>query len=73
MSDTDTICDSEVDIVDNIAKFDENWTFLCVADVEADPVCRQLDKLIRKYLKRPDFSQISGQHDPNILRFKTPS
>ena len=47
MSDTDTTCDSEVDIVDNIAEFDENWRFLCVADVEADPVCRRLDKLIR--------------------------
>ena len=67
MSDTDTICDSEIDIVDNIAEFGENWTFLCVADVEADPVCRRLDKLVRKYFKRPDFLQISGQHDPNIL------
>ena len=47
MSDTDTICDSEVDIADSIAEFDENWRFLCVADVEADPVCRRLDKLIR--------------------------
>ena len=45
MSDTDTICDSEVDIADSIAEFDENWRFLCVADVEADPVCRRLDKL----------------------------
>ena len=47
MRDTDTICDSEVDIADSIAEFDENWRFLCVADVEADPVCRRLDKLIR--------------------------
>ena len=47
MSDTDTICDSEVDIVNNIAEFDENWRFLCVADVKADPVYRRLDKLIR--------------------------
>ena len=39
--------DSEVDIVDNIAQFDKNWRLLCVADVEADPVCRRLDKLIR--------------------------
>ena len=46
MSDIDTLCDSEVDIVDNVAEFDENWRFLCVADVEADPVCRRLDKLI---------------------------
>ena len=38
MSDTDTICDSEVDFADNIARFDENWRFLCAADVEADPV-----------------------------------
>ena len=47
MSDTDTISGSEIDIVDNIAEFDENWRFLFVAEVEADPVCRQLDKLIR--------------------------
>ena len=47
MNDSDTIYDPEVDIVDNTAKFDENWRFLCVADVEADPVCRRLDKLIR--------------------------
>ena len=47
MSDTDTICESEVDIVDNIAKFGENWRFLCVADVGTDPVCRRLDKLIK--------------------------
>ena len=31
MSDTDTICDSEVNIVDKIAEFEENWRFLCVA------------------------------------------
>ena len=31
-----------------IAKFDNNWMFLYVADVEADPVGRRLDKLIRK-------------------------
>ena len=37
MSDTDTICDSELDIVE----------FLYVADDETDPVCRRLDKLIR--------------------------
>ena len=48
MSDTDTTCDSEVDIVDNIAVFDKNWRFLCVADVEADHVRRRLDKLIRQ-------------------------
>ena len=30
-----------------IAKFDNNWMFLCVVDVEADPVDRRLDKLIR--------------------------
>ena len=47
MSDTDTICESEVDIVDNIAKFGESWRFLCVADVGTDPVCRRLDKLIK--------------------------
>ena len=41
--------DSEVDIVDNIAEFDKNWRLLCVADVEADPVCRRLDKLIRNW------------------------
>ena len=40
------MCDSEVDIVDNIAELDKNWRFLCVADVEADPVCRRLGKLI---------------------------
>ena len=33
--------------MDNIAEFDESWRFLCVADVEADPVCRRLNKLIR--------------------------
>ena len=71
MNDTDSICDSEVDIMDNIAEFDENWRFLCVADVEVDPVCRRLDKTNQKqkYLKRPDFLQISGQHDTNILRY----
>ena len=37
MSDTDTICDSELDVVE----------FLYVADDETDPVCRRLDKLIR--------------------------
>ena len=47
MNDSDTIYDPEVDIVDNTAKFDKNWRFLCVADVQADPVCRRLDKLIR--------------------------
>ena len=47
MSDTDTICNSEVDIVDNIAQFDKNWRFLCVAHVNTDPVCRRLDELIR--------------------------
>ena len=52
MSDTDTICDSQVDIVDNIAKFDENWRFLCVADVETGPVCRRFDKLIRNGISR---------------------
>ena len=36
MSNTDTMCDSEVDIVDNIAEFDQNWKFLWVADDEAD-------------------------------------
>ena len=47
MSDTDTISGSEVDIVDNIAEFDENWRFLFVAEVKADLVCIRLDKLIR--------------------------
>ena len=47
LSDTDTICNSEVDIVDNIVECDKNWRFLCVADVDTDPVCRRLDKLIR--------------------------
>ena len=47
LSDTDTICNSEVDIVDNIVEFDKNWRLLCVADVDTDPVCRRLDKLIR--------------------------
>ena len=62
MSDADTICDSEVDIVDNMAKFYEYWRFLCVADLEADPVCRRLDKLIRNgnISKGLDFLQISG-------------
>ena len=36
MSNTDTMCDSEVDIVDNIAEFDQNWRFLWVADDDAD-------------------------------------
>ena len=36
MSNTDTMCDSEVDIVDNIAECDQNWRFLWVADDEAD-------------------------------------
>ena len=62
MSDADTMCDFEVDIVDKIAEFYENWRFLRVADVKADPVCRRLDKLIRngKISKIPDFLQISG-------------
>ena len=47
MSNTDTIGDSKVDIVDNIARFDKSWRFLWVADGEANPVCRRLDKLIR--------------------------
>ena len=47
LSDTDTICNSEVDIVDNIVECDKNWRFLYVADVDTDPVCRRLDKLIR--------------------------
>ena len=62
MSDADTMCDFEDDIVDNIAEFYENWRFLRVADVKANPVCRRLDKLIRngKISKIPDFLQISG-------------
>ena len=62
MSDADIMCDFEVDIVDKIAEFYENWRFLRVADVKADPVCRRLDKLIRngKISKIPDFLQISG-------------
>ena len=52
INDSDTIYDPEVDIVDNTAKFDENWRFLCVADVEADPVYRRLDKLIRNIVRR---------------------
>ena len=36
MSNTDTMCDSEVDIVDNIAEFHQNRRFLWVADDEAD-------------------------------------
>ena len=47
MSDTDTICDSELDIVDDIAKFDKKQGYLYVADDETDPVCRRLDKLTR--------------------------
>ena len=47
MSDNDTISGSEVDIVDIIAESDENWRFLSVGEVEADPVCRRLDQLIR--------------------------
>ena len=38
---------SEVDDVVNRAKFNENWRILCVSDVDANPVCRRLDKLIR--------------------------
>ena len=62
MSDADTMCDFEDDIVDNIAEIYENWRFLRVADVKANPVCRRLDKLIRngKISKIPDFLQISG-------------
>ena len=32
--------------MDNTAKLDKNWRFLCVANLEADPACRLLDKLI---------------------------
>ena len=62
MSDADTMRDFEDDIVDNIAEIYENWRFLRVADVKANPVCRRLDKLIRngKISKIPDFLQISG-------------
>ena len=82
MSDTDTICDSEVDIADSIAEFDENWRFLCVADVEADPVCRRLDKLIRngsiskdqifyKYLDNMTQIYYDSKHpyDKNMIEF----
>ena len=66
MSDTDTICDSEVDFVDNIAEFDKNWRFLCVADVEADPVCRRLYKLIRN--RNISKDQIFYKHLDNMTK-----
>ena len=47
MSDFNTICDSEVGIVDSMAEFDKNWRFSCAGDVEADPVRGWLHKLIR--------------------------
>ena len=67
VSDTNTICDSEVDIVDDIDDFYKNWTFFCVADVEADAVCKQLDKLIRN--RNISKDQIFGKYlgNRNIL------
>ena len=47
MSDTKKICYSDVEVFDNASQFDQNWGFLCVADVQEDPVCRRLDKLKR--------------------------
>ena len=41
MSNTETICDSDVEVV---------W-FLCVPDVEADPVCTPLDKPYKRWLR----------------------
>ena len=71
MSDTDTISGSEVDIVDNIAEFDENWRFLFVAEVKADLVCRRLDKLIRNgNISKDQIFYIYGQHDTNVLDSK---
>ena len=83
-SDTDTICDSEIDIGDNIAGFDKNWRFLYVADVEADPVCRRLGKLIRngnitkdqifkKYLDNMTQTYFDSKHpyDKDVIEFFT--
>ena len=47
MSDTEKICDSDVEVGDIASQFDENWRFLCVAVIEPNPVCRCLDKLMR--------------------------
>lgn len=47
LSDTEKICDSDVEVVHNALQFDKNWTFLFVTDVEEAPVCRCLDELIR--------------------------
>lgn len=46
-SESETVCDSEVDVIADANEFDESWRFLAMTDVEADPVCRRLDKLIR--------------------------
>lgn len=47
VSNTEAICDSDLEVVGNASQFDENQRFLCFADVEVDPVCRRLDKLVR--------------------------
>ncbi|XP_066927834.1 uncharacterized protein [Clytia hemisphaerica] len=45
-SEPEVIYDSDVEIID-MYDIDPNWRLLCIADVEADPVCKRLDKLIR--------------------------
>ncbi|XP_066920118.1 uncharacterized protein [Clytia hemisphaerica] len=80
-SDSGTICDSEAEIIEP-SDFDENWRYLCIADVEADPVCKRLDKLIRdgwiskdqifyKYLN--DVTQIyydtKHPYDKDVIEF----
>ena len=42
--------DSEVEEVIHVGDFDTNWRCLSVSNVEADPVCQRLDRLIREGL-----------------------
>ena len=39
--------DSEVEVVDNVKNFDEDWRLIAISVQEADPVCRRLDRLIK--------------------------
>ena len=62
------ICDSDDEVVDNASQFDENWRFLCAADVEANPVCRRLDKLIR-HLFAIIYYNSKHPYDKDVIEF----
>ena len=36
--------ESEVEVVDNVKNFDEDWRLIAISVQEADPVCRRLDR-----------------------------